>query len=142
MKVWSRPAPRNGEKKGPKKMANKDEETPWNDATTGAAANDEWGQEVDAEVKIALEVEGDGFIGRYMGMDDPGNGIYQAHFTNVTYLNGAEIAPSAFTNASTDLRRKLEKVPVKSMVRAEWVSSMDTGHESGNKMRVFRVQWK
>lgn len=114
----------------------------WNDATEGADANGEWGAEVEAEVKIALENEGDGFIGRYMGMDDPGNGIWQAHLTNVTYLNGADIAPSAFTNATTDLKNKLAKVPVKSMVRVEWTSSMDTGHESGTKMRIFKVQWK
>lgn len=121
-------------------MATKDAE--WTDASAGAAANDEW-QTVDAEVKIVIENIGDGWIGRFMGMDDPNNnGILQAHFTSVTYLNGGDLAPQAFTNASTDLRNKLKNVPVKAIVRAEWVSEMDTGHESGNKMRVFDVKWR
>ena len=118
-------------------------ETEWNDATTGADANaGEW-QEAEAEFKIAFEQIGDGFIGRYTGMDDPhGNGIWQAHFTNVMDLTAAPIADSAFVNATTDLRNKLNKVPVKSITRIEWVDEMDTGHESGTKMRVFKVQWK
>lgn len=123
-------------------MATKENE--WTDASAGAAANanDEW-QTVDAEVKIVIENIGDGWIGRFMGMDDPnGNGILQAHFTSVTFLNGNDLAPQAFTNASTDLRNKLKNVPVKAIVRAEWVSEMDTGHESGNKMRVFDVKWR
>lgn len=114
----------------------------WNDADNATPDESEW-QEVEAEVQIKLEVIGDGFAGRFMGMD-PRNasGIIQAHFTNATFLNGAEIAPTAFTNATKDLESKLSKVPVKSMVRIQWVSELDTGHESGNKMRVFKVQWK
>ena len=88
-------------------------------------------------------MEGDGFVGRYMGMDPPNaSGIIQAHFTNVTDLHGDTIADACFLNTTRDLQNKLKKVPVKSMVRALWESSLDTGHESGTKMRVFRVQWK
>jgi hypothetical protein len=114
----------------------------WQDTENAAPDADEW-QEIDAEAKIILEEEGDGWQGRFMGMDPRNeNGIIQAHFTNVIYLSGEELAPAAFINATHDLEQKLKKVPVKSMVRAQWVSSLDTGHESGTKMRVFRVQWK
>jgi len=113
----------------------------WKDATT-AGANDEW-QDVDAEFQIILEMEGEGFIGRYLGMDPPNaNGIVQSHWTTVLDLAGESIADDAFYNTPTDLRNKLKKVPTKAIVRVQWESSMDTGHESGNKMRVFKVQWK
>lgn len=113
----------------------------WQTATDDNAA-DEW-REVDAEAMIILEMEGEGFTGRYMGMDPPmASGIVQAHFTNVYDIDGNAIADAAFINATRDLQNKLKKIPVKSMVRAVWESSMDTGHESGNKMRVFKVQWK
>lgn len=118
------------------------EETTWNSATDADADTDEW-REVEAEAKIIVETVGDGWQGRYMGMDDPnGNGILQAHFTGATDLNGVDIAERAFVNATRDLQNKLQKVPVKSYVRIQWVSSMNTGHESGTPMRVFKVQWK
>lgn len=116
----------------------------WTDATDAALANanDEW-RDVEAEAQIILEVEGDGFVGRFMGMDPPNaNGIIQAHFTNVTDLHGEAIGGSCFLNTTRDLQNKLKKVPVKAMTRCLWESSLDTGHESGTPMRVFRVQWK
>lgn len=117
-------------------------ESEWTDTSEGAAANDEW-SEVESEAQIVIEVISDGFIGRYMGMDPPNaNGIIQAHFNAVLDLQGESIADSAFINATTDLRNKLAKVPSKAIVRAEWVSELDTGHESGNKMRVWNVKWK
>ena len=117
-------------------------ETEWKDSTNVESATDEW-QEVDAEFQIILEMEGEGFIGRYLGMDPPNaNGIVQSHWTTVLDLAGESIADDAFYNTPTDLRNKLKKVPTKAIVRVQWESSMDTGHESGNKMRVFKVQWK
>lgn len=118
------------------------EDTKWNDTGDAIGDTDEW-REVEAEAKIIVEQEGDGWQGRYMGMDDPnGNGILQAHFTGVTFLNGTDIAERAFVNATRDLQSKLQKVPVKSYTRIQWVSSMNTGHESGTPMRIFKVQWK
>lgn len=116
----------------------------WNEASEGAAANnaDEW-REVAAEEQIAIEYEGDGWIGRFMGMDPPNaNGIVQTHWTNVTSLEGVDIAERAFLNATRDLINKLKTIPEKALVRAQWTHSMDTGHISGTKMRVFKVQWR
>lgn len=114
--------------------------TEWTTAENATPEESEW-REVEAEVQLKLEVEGDGWAGRYMGMDPRNDsGIIQAHFTSVTFLNGDPIADSAFTNASRDLERKLAMIPVKSMTRIQWVSSMDTGQVT--PMRVFRVQWK
>ena len=130
-------------KERPKEMTDKTE-SEWQTATEGHAANsaDEW-REVEAEPQIVLEMEGEGFTGRYMGMDPMNaSGIIQAHWTNVDDLNGAPFADAAFMNLTRDLINKLRKVPVKSYTRIVWESSMDTGHESGNKMRVFKVQWK
>lgn len=115
----------------------------WNEATNGAEANaDEW-REVESEVQIKFEMIGDGFIGRFTGMDPVNaNGITQAHFVNVTDLNGLDIADRAFVNLTRDQINKYRVVPVKAMVRDEWTSDMDTGHSSGNKMQVHKVQWK
>jgi hypothetical protein len=118
------------------------ENAEWQNAENDTAIAEEW-REVESEVQIKVEVIGDGWIGRFMGMDPRNdNGIIQAHFTNVTYLDGAYIADSAFTNVTRDLEQKLKKVPVKSMTRIQWTSSLDTGHVSGTPMRVFTVQWK
>ncbi len=118
---------------------NKNEET-WNDASNGADAN-EW-SEVAAEGQIILEVEGEGIIGRYLGQDPPNiNGIVQSHWDNVTDLDGKPLGGDEwFFNLTRDLIRKLAKVPVKSTVRLQWVSSMDTGQKT--PMRIFRVQWR
>jgi hypothetical protein len=119
-----------------------DQET-WNEApATPEWQEDEW-REVEAESQIVLEVEGDGFQGRFMGMDPRNaNGIIQGHWTSVTTLDHEHISDTAFMNVTRDLENKLKKVPVKAFTRIQWVSSMDTGHESGNKMRVFKVQWR
>jgi hypothetical protein len=140
-----RVGPRTGAGNGRERAKEMTEQENWKSTDTDdaiAIANDEW-QEVEAEVQIVVETEGDGWIGRYMGMDPRNaNGIIQAHWTNVEFLTGEYLAKSAFANVTRDLENKLKKVPVKSLTRVQWVSSMDTGHESGNPMRVFRVQWK
>ena len=76
-------------------------------------------------------------------MDTAGeSGIKQIHITNAEYLTGETFAAAAFVNATRDLEQKFAKIPVKSMVRVEWTSTMDTGHVSGTPMRIFKVQWK
>jgi hypothetical protein len=118
------------------------EQENWQETEEAIPTADEW-REVEAEVQIVLEDEGEGWVGRFMGMDPRNaNGIIQGHWTHVEYLNGYYLADSAFANITRDLETKLKKVPVKALTRIQWVSSMDTGHESGTKMRVFRVQWK
>lgn len=116
----------------------------WTEATQGAEANadEEW-REVEAEEQIAIEYEGDGFIARYIEMDPPNaNGIIQGHFTNVMDLEGNYLLETAFLNLTRDLVNKFKKVPEKAIVRVQWKSSLDTGHKSGTKMRVFDVRWK
>lgn len=121
-------------------MATKENE--WTESTTAANPDDGW-TEVDAEAKIVIEVIGDGFTGRYMGMEQlPDSGIKQVHITNAEFLDGTPLADKAFVNATRDLENKLRNIPIKSMIRVQWISEMDTGHESGTKMRVFKVQWK
>ena len=121
------------------------EESGWNETTNGAAANeDEWTEAV-SETQIILEAIGEGWIGRFMGMDEPNaTGIIQTHWTVVTDLDGSSLenGEGCFINATRDLINKLKKVPVKSLVRAQWIDMLDTGHSSGNQMRVFKVQWK
>ena len=115
----------------------------WNDATNGAAANEDGWHDVEAEDQIIVETEGEGFTARYMGMDPPNaNGIVQGHFTGVYTLDDDPFSERAFMNLTTDLRNKLKNVPIRSQVRCQWKSSMDTGHESGTKMRVWNVQWR
>ena len=116
--------------------------TEWTEATNGAAANaaDEGWATVEEEVQIALENEGDGFIGAYVEMDVTQSGIVQAHFTNVYDLNGNFIAGRAFVNSTRDLTGKLKTVPQKRQVRAVWISSLNTGQPL--PMRVFSVQWR
>jgi hypothetical protein len=118
-------------------------EADWTEATTGAAANDTNGANdgwatVEDEVQIALENEGDGFIGTYVDMDVTGTGIAQAHFTNVTDLNGNFIAARAFINSTRDLTNKLKTISYRRQVRAVWTTSMNTGQPL--PMRVFSVQ--
>jgi hypothetical protein len=118
------------------------EQSEWQDTENDAPFEDEW-QEVESEVMIKFETQGDGFMARYLGMDPRNaNGIIQAHFTNVSDLEAVFIADTAFLNVTRDLENKLRKVPVKSMVRVQWTDSMDTGHESGTPMRVFTVRHK
>ena len=122
----------------------KDEKAGWNDATNGAAANQDgegWGQTVDAESQIILENEGDGFIGQFIGMDAPNaKGIVQAHFENVYDILDNYQGYALFINAGRDLEQKLRKVPEKSLVRVQWISSMNTGQKT--PMRVYSVQWR
>jgi hypothetical protein len=116
------------------------ENTTWNDTDTADAVSDEWTNEVESEEQIAFEIEGDGFTGTFQGMDAPnGNGIVQAHFENVHFLNGTEVG-SAFANAGRDLQNKLKKVPVRRQVRIQWTHSLDTGQAS--PMRVYSVKWR
>ena len=99
-----------------------------------------WGQEVEAEVQIVLETEGDGFTGRLLEVDAPNrNGIVQAHIEKVYALTG-EFIGDAFINAGRDLERKLRKVPANSEIRVQWTTSMDTGQKT--PMRVYTVQWR
>jgi hypothetical protein len=78
-----------------------------------------------------------------MGMDPPNaSGIIQGHFTMAFDLDGNPIADTAFLNCTRDLINKLKKVPVKAMTRIQWTGSIDTGHESGTKMRIFTVQFR
>lgn len=118
-------------------MAEKTSE--WTEASTGAAANADGGwQEVAEEVQIALENEGDGFIGTYVRKDPPtASGIVQLHFEKVTDLEGNYLADRAFINGTRDLVGKLATVPMRKQVRAQWTHSMDTGQIS--PMRVFAV---
>lgn len=118
-------------------------EKTWNDTTNGAAANEEteWNT-VSDEVQITFENEGDGFIGRFVRMDERVgvNNLTQAHFENVTDLDGNPVADRAFINAGRDLANKLRTVPLRREVRAQWTTSMDTGQASN--MRVHSVQWR
>lgn len=114
----------------------------WKEATdeTTSAVDDNGWSEVQAEVQIVVEKEGDGWTGTLIELEPPNrNGITQAHFENAESLTGEWIGDS-FVNAGRDLERKLSKVPAKSFVRVEWVSSMDTGQKT--PMRVYKVQWR
>jgi hypothetical protein len=114
----------------------------WTDATNGAAANateDGWNA-VEDEAQIALDNEGDGFVGNYVSMDTVQSGMVQAHFEDVYDLNGNFIAKRAFINSTRDLTGKLKTVPQRRQVKAVWVSSMNTGQPL--PMRVFSVQWR
>lgn len=117
-------------------------EKEWTDTTNGAAANasSDWGNTVEAESQIVLETEGEGFIGTYLEMESTQAGIVQVHLEDVTDLNGTALGEAMFINATRDLINKLKKVPVKSQIRVEWVSSMDTGQKT--PMRVYAVQWR
>lgn len=118
-------------------MATKDGE--WTEATDTNTSN-EWGNEVEAEVQIVLETEGDGFTGRLLEVDAPNrNGITQAHIEKAYSLDG-EFIGDAFINAGRDLERKLRKVPANSEIRVQWTTSMDTGQKT--PMRVYTVQWR
>lgn len=106
---------------------------------TEVAADGDW-KEASGENQIVLENEGEGWTGVYMGMDSAGtSGMVQAHFLNARSLDGDDIG-DAFINAGRDLQNKLRNVPVKSQVKCQWVSSMDTGQKL--PMRVFRVLYK
>lgn len=119
----------------------KDEKDTWNESSNGAAANEEWGTEVESESQIVLETEGDGFIATYTEMEPPNrNGITQAHFENIYTLGGDYLGASMFLNAGRDLGRKLKSVPNGRQVRIQWTSSIDTGQNT--PMRVYKVQWR
>lgn len=112
-------------------------ENTWNTAPSDAG---EWGDEVAAESQIVLETEGEGFTATFLEMDKPNaNGIVQAHFSDTWTLDGQEVGDT-FINVGRDLQNKLKKVPQKSQVRIQWVSSMNTGQKT--PMRVFKVQWR
>jgi hypothetical protein len=111
----------------------------WQDATPANESG--WGQEVEAESKIELEAEGDGFIATMDEVDAPNaNGITQVHLSKVFDLNETFLGDSMFINAGRDLERKLRKVPNGSQIRVQWVSSLPTGQKT--PMRVFNVQWR
>lgn len=114
----------------------------WNEATEGAAANgDGWGTTIDAEAQIVLEMEGEGFIGILDEIDPPNqNGIVQVHLSDVSDLTGQFLGENMFINGTRDLINKLKKVPLKSQIRCQWTSSMDTGQRT--PMRVFSVQYR
>lgn len=118
--------------------------TQWTEASNGAAANaseDGWNA-VTEEVQIVLENIGDGWIGTLVRMDERVgvNNLTQAHFENVTYVNGDELAPRAFINCPRDLINKLRTVPLRRQVRAIWTSELSTGQQT--PMRVFTVAWR
>lgn len=130
-------------KERPKEMT---EESGWNqaeaDPTIQSGNLDEW-KEVEAEKQIQFEVRGDGFIGRFMGMDPPNaTGIIQSHWEDVFDLEGGYMMDSAFLNLTRDLIQKLKKVPAKAMVRIQWTDNLNTGHSSGVPMRIHDVRWK
>lgn len=122
-------------------MATEKTEKEWKEEHGEAPTESEgWGQEVAAESQISLEMEGEGFIARFLGMDPANaNGIVQGHFSEAESLDGIYIG-DAFMNIGRDLIRKLSKVPVKREVRIQWVSSMQTGQAT--PMRVYSVQWR
>jgi hypothetical protein len=97
-----------------------------------AKQNEDGWTVVSAESQIVFENIGDEFIGTFMGMDRLDSGVWQAHFTK----DGEDF----FTNAGYDLRRKLQKVPVKALTRMKFVDELDTGQET--KMRIFDVAHK
>ena len=120
-------------------------ETGWNEATEGEAANVDLWKDVEAESQLILEITGEGFTGRLIAMDEPNaTGIVQIHLVNVEDLDGnsLESGNGCFMNATRDLINKLKKVPLKSFIRVQWIDNLDTGHSSGTKMRVFKVQWR
>ncbi len=119
----------------------KDSPDTWTETSNGAEANSEWGTEVESESQILLEMEGEGIYATWLGMDAPNaNGIVQGHFENVSDLDEQYQGEAFFMNLTRDLIRKLGKVPPKSQVRLEWVSSLNTGQKT--PMRVFKVQWR
>lgn len=98
--------------------------------------DDDW-DEVSAESQIVFDTRGDQFIGRFMGMDNLGSSnIYQAHFEGY----GKDAGENYFTNAGYDLRKKLEKVPPKTLVRITYIDDKDTGQ--AQPMRVYKVDQK
>lgn len=116
-----------------------EEATPWKDAesdNTNVPSDEQW-NEVESEQQLVMDKEGDFFIGTFLGMDPPlSTGIVQGHFTDIQeWPEGAY-----FMNLPRDLEQKLKKVPERSTVRIEWISSLNTGQKS--KMRVFKVQWR
>jgi hypothetical protein len=122
-------------------MAAKDETASaaeWHGVSSEAAG---WGETVESESQIMLEVEGDGFIATLDGVDAPNaNGITQAHLSKVFDLHETFLGDAMFINAGRDLERKLRKIPNGSQIRVEWIDSMNTGQKT--PMRVFNVQWR
>lgn len=119
-------------------------ENAWNESTEGAAANSEWGTEVESESQIILETEGEGFIATFLEMDKPNaNGIIQVHVEKVYDLNEQWLGDAMFINATRDLVNKLKKVPSGAQIRVEWTSSMRTSNDPKmSPMRVYRLQWR
>lgn len=96
---------------------------------TEVHSDDEW-QEVTEESQLVFDTIGDEWIGVYLGMEQVGaKKMWQAHFEKDGEL--------FFTNAGYDLRKKLEKVPVKYTVKMRYESDQDTGQEKA--MKVFKV---
>lgn len=101
-----------------------------------ANTNDDW-QEVTAESQLQFDTIGDEWTGRFTGMDQVGSkGMWQAHFDGI----GNDAGETFFTNAGYDLRKKLEKVPVKSIVKMRYDADQNTGQDK--PMKVFKVWHK
>jgi len=113
----------------------------WQETEAGAAANESgWGETVDAESQVVLEGEGDGFIATYVDMDSTQSGIKQLHLEDVYDLRDQYAGKYMFFNVTRDLEQKLKRIPPKSQIRVEWVSSLPTGQK--DPMRVYSVQWR
>jgi hypothetical protein len=94
--------------------------------------DDGW-SEVSAESQLVFDTIGDEWIGTFLGMEQVGSkGMWQAHFEQDGDLY--------FTNTGYDLRKKLEKVPVKSLVKMRYDADQDTGQDK--PMKVFKVWHK
>jgi hypothetical protein len=106
-----------------------------NGFTEVTETEDEW-NEVSGESQIKLENEGEGWIGTFDGMSNETSGMVQAHFLSAKDLEGNEIG-DCFIVAGKDLQNKLRNVPAKTLVKCQWVDSMDTGQKL--PMRVFKV---
>lgn len=105
------------------------------DGFTEVAGNGDDGfTEVTGESQLVFDTIGDEWTGRFMGLDQIGSkGMWQAHFDGIGELAGE----SYFTNAGYDLRKKLEKIPAKYIVKLRYDSDLPTGQDK--PMKVFRV---
>ena len=98
--------------------------------------SDTW-TEVTSESQLVFDTIGDEWVGRFTGLDQIGSrGMWQAHFDGI----GENAGESYFTNAGYDLRKKLEKIPVKSIVKMRYDADQDTGQDK--PMKVFKVWHK
>ena len=98
--------------------------------------SDEW-VEVSDESQIVFDTIGDEWIGQFLSMEQIGaKGMWQGHFQGT----GENAAESYFCNLPFDLKKKLEKVPAKALVKIRYDSDLPTGKEK--PMMVFKVWHK